>query len=70
MSTQSGGSRKSKKGGENMVMTGFRVLPADLDKAKKKAGLIPLSKHLRALFLMWLNGEIELSEDELKKYND
>lgn len=57
------------KDGEKMVMTGFRVVPSDLVRAKKKVGLVALSKYLRTLFMMWLNGEIKVTEDDIKKYN-
>lgn len=53
-----------------MVMMGFRVLPNDLARAKSKVGLVALSKYLRALFLMWVNGEITVSEDDVRRYND
>lgn len=52
-----------------MVMTGFRVVPSDLVRARKKVGLVALSKYLRALFMMWLNDEIKVSEDDVRKYN-
>ena len=52
-----------------MVMMGFRVMPSDLAKAKNKAGLVALSKYLRALFLMWVNGEVNVSEDDVRRYN-
>lgn len=52
-----------------MTTTGFRVLPSDLVKAKEKAGIVDLTKYLRVLFLKWLNGEIEITEDDIKKYN-
>lgn len=52
-----------------MTTTGFRVLPNELVRAKDKAGIVALSKYIRTLFMMWLNDEIKVTEDDVKKYN-
>ncbi len=52
-----------------MTTTGFRVLPSELLRAKDKAGIVALSKYVRTLFMMWLNGEVNVTEDDIKKYN-
>ena len=57
-------------GKKKMKMTGFRLWPDDLERAKEKAGLVPLSKYLRTLALMWLNDEIQISEEDIKKYDE
>jgi hypothetical protein len=62
-------SNQSNGGKQKMIMTGFRVWPADLKRAKEKAGLVDLAKYLRTLFLMWLNGEIQVTEDDVKRHN-
>ncbi len=72
MSTQSSDPKDSKKGGKKKVvmqMFGFRARPTDLERGKQKAGFVPLAKYIRTLYLMWLNGEIEVTDDDLRKYS-
>lgn len=51
-------------------MIGFRVSPNEMKRAKEKAGIVALSKYLRALLVMWLNGEIEVKEEDIKRLLD
>ncbi|MFC1975676.1 hypothetical protein ACFLXQ_04710 [Chloroflexota bacterium] len=62
---------KSSNGGkQKMVMTGFRIAEYHLEQARTKAGLVSLSKYFRTLVLMWLNGEIKVTEEDIKKYDE
>jgi predicted DNA binding CopG/RHH family protein len=38
----------------------LRVTPSLLERVKKKAGMIPLSKIIKRLLEKWVNGEVEL----------
>jgi len=38
----------------------LRVLPSLLERIKKKAGMIPLSKIIKRLLEKWVDGEVEL----------
>ncbi len=72
MNKQSSNPTDKEKGGKDKVvmkMFGFRAFPNDLERGKKKAGFVPLAKYIRALYLKWLDGEIEVTEDDLRKYN-
>lgn len=53
-----------------MVVATFRLPETVLEAAKRKLGLIPHSKVFRILVLKWLNGDIEITDDDIKKYSD
>lgn len=48
--------------GENMIPYTLRIYPSLLERAKMKAGLIPLSAIIRILIEKWLKGEISIEE--------
>lgn len=53
-----------------MVVASFRLPETVLEAAKRKLGLIPHSKIFRILVLKWLNGEIEITQDDIEKYSE
>lgn len=53
-----------------MVVASFRLPETVLEAAKRKLGLIPHSKIFRILVLKWLNGEIEITQNDIEKYSD
>jgi hypothetical protein len=60
---------KSKKGRYNGEMIPYAVrLPSSLlEQAKERAGMIPFSRIIRALILMWLEGKI--SKEDIEKFD-
>ena len=48
-----------------MIHTGFRIEEDVLKQAKKKAGLIGLSRYFRTLIKMWLANEIKVTEADI-----
>ena len=64
-------SNKSTNGGkQKMIVASFRLPETALEAIKRKLGLIPHSKVFRILALKWLNGEIEITDDDIKKYSE
>lgn len=55
-------SKSEKYRGEKMIPYTLRLYPSLLDRAKEKAGLIPLSTIFRLLIEKWLNGEITIEQ--------
>jgi hypothetical protein len=55
-------SNQSKKEIEKMTSFTMRVRPSLLDRAREKAGLVPLSTVIRLLIEKWLNGEIIIEQ--------
>ena len=53
-----------------MVTTSFRLPESALDKLKRRIGLVAPSKIYRILVLKYLNGEIEITNDDVQKYGD
>lgn len=58
-------SKQNKREDEKMIPFTMRMQPSLLERAKSKAGLIPLSTVIRLLIEKWLNGEtvIEQTKD-------
>lgn len=52
-----------------MIPYAVRLTTSDLALAKQKAGLVALSKYVRTLILMWLRGEIVVTDEDVRKYN-
>jgi hypothetical protein len=50
--------QQSKYEGENMIPYTLRIYPSLIERAKEKAGMVPLSTIIRALIEKWLSGEI------------
>jgi hypothetical protein len=63
-------SSQTNGGKEKMVTTSFRLPESALDTIKRKLGLIAPSKIYRILVMKWLNGEIQITDDDIKKYSD
>ncbi|MEM7033857.1 MAG: hypothetical protein AAF629_30220 [Chloroflexota bacterium] len=56
---------------ENMVTTSFRLPAVALEAVKRKLGPFGVpSKIFRVLVGMWLDGKIEVTEEDVKKYGD
>lgn len=55
-------SRSDKYGGENMKPFTLRLYPSLIDRAKDKAGIVPLSTVIRLLIEKWVNGEITIEQ--------
>lgn len=53
-----------------MIVASFRLPETALEAIKRKLGLIPHSKIFRILALKWLNGEIEITDDDIEKYSE
>ena len=70
MSNQSPDPKSEKGGKEKMVTTSFRLPESALDKLKRRIGLVAPSKIYRILVLKYLNGEIEITNDDVQKYGD
>jgi hypothetical protein len=69
MTKQSSHSKKDKKGDDRMIPYAIRLSVGDLNQAKTKAGIVPLSKYIRTLILMWLHGDVKVTDEDVKKYN-
>ncbi len=58
-----------RKDDQKMIPFPIRLPPSAIKQAKEKAGIVPVTKYLRTLILMWVNGEIEVTENDVKKYS-
>ncbi len=70
MTTKHAQPKNSKpKGGEKMIPLNVRFLPQDIKKAKQRAGIVALSKYVRTLVLMWIDGKIVITDEDVQEYN-
>ena len=52
-----------------MVTTSFRIEEGALERLKRKSKPANPSVYLRILAKMWLDGRIEISDDDIQKYS-
>jgi hypothetical protein len=62
MTTKYNNSDEGKK--KPMSTYAFKLPPAMLEEAKRKAGLVALGRIIRILVAKWLRGEIQISNED------
>ena len=69
MAKHSSSDKNKKEGGDKMKPFSIRLPPETIKQVKEKAGIVPVTTYLRTLVFMWVNGEIEVTDEDVKKYN-